>query len=357
MSIRVGVIGASFAKKAFLPALTVISDAEVVAIASARMTSAKDAAEAFGVTNFYDNWQAMLAQHEFDLICIATPTNMHAPMAIAAMEAGAHVLCEKPTAMNVVEVQRMVDTAERLDRLHMVDHELRFNPNRRKAQQLIAEGVLGQVNHAHVVSIGASWSNPASRPKGDWWSSAGAGGGRLGANGSHQIDMLRWWLGEVTEVCGEVLTMVPDRVDKHTGETWTATADDVAHLMLYTERDTLATVFMSGVARHNFGNHTQVFGSEGTLLLSNEDERLLLARGDGPLEDITVYDPHADLPGINKGIWNVSVVGLLKEFTAAIREGRAIREGATLYDGLETQRVMDAVRLSTTERRWIKIER
>lgn len=355
MTVKVGIIGASFAKRAYLPALAVIPEVEVIAISSARKASAQSAAELFGIANVYDSWQQMLSSHKFDLVCIATPPNLHAPMSIAAMEHGADVLCEKPMAMSVSEAKKMLTTAVRLGRRHMVNHEMRFNPNRRKAQKLIKEGKLGIVRHAHVVSISSSWANPTSRPKGDWWSLAEAGGGRLGANGSHQIDLLRWWLGEVKSVCGETLTMIPDRFDEYTGELWTATADDVVHFMLYTEHNILATVFISSVARHNFGNHTQVFGSEGTILISNEDERLLYAEGDGPFRDISEADPNARLPGINQSVWEVSTVGAIKEFIRAIWEDRPLREGATFHDGLAVQRIMDAIRTSSNEKRWITV--
>lgn len=355
MSIRVGVVGASFAKAAFLPALAHCEGVEVVALASARLSSASETAKAFGVPYAYDDWSKMLSEHQLDLVCIATPTVTHAPITLAALEAGAHVLCEKPTAMDAAEAKAMLEKAESLGRIHMIDHELRFNPNRQKIARLIAEGAIGAVRHAHIVNITSSWADPASRPKDDWWSLEAMGGGRLGANGSHQVDLLRWWFGEVTEVCGEVKTIIAERVDKHTGEPWTATADDLAHLMLYTESGVLATVFMSGVARHNLGNHTQIFGSEGTILLSNEDERLLIAQPGGDFEDISENDPNAQLPGVNKGIWNVSVVRLMRELTGAIREGRGLREGATFVDGLRNQQVLDAVKRSGRERRWIRL--
>ena len=76
----------------------------------------------------------MLAEHPLDLVCIATPTVQHAPMTLAALDAGAHVLCEKPTAMNAAEARAMLDRAETLGRVHMIDHELRFNPNRRRSR-------------------------------------------------------------------------------------------------------------------------------------------------------------------------------------------------------------------------------
>lgn len=352
---KFAVVGASFARAAYLPALRHVPDAEVVAVASNRLESARSAAEAFGVPHAYADWREMLDRHRPDAVLIATPTDTHAAITLAALDAGAHVVCEKPTAMDAAEARSMLEKAEALGRVHMIDHELRFNPNRRRIAELIASGELGEIRHVNIANIGSSWADPASRPRGDWWSLAEQGGGRLGANGSHQVDMVRWWLGEVHSVIGEALTMVPARVDKTTGEPWTATADDVSYLTLRMLSEARVQVFMSGVAAHNIGNLTQVFGSKGTITLSNEDEKLYFAKAGQGFEDITADDPNARLEGLNKGIWNVSVVGALREFASAIAEDRPLREGATFRDGVANQRVLDAVKTSTATRAWVDL--
>lgn len=355
MTIKAAVIGASFAKEAYLPALKTVEDVEVVAIASARMGSAQDAARAFNIPNAYDDWRAMLDKHPVDLVGIATPTMYHAPMALAALAAGAHVICEKPMAMNSDEALLMLEKAEALKRVHIIGHELRFNPNRRKIHLLIADGVIGQVRHINIVNISSTWGDPASRPAGDWLSSEEMGGGRLGANGSHQFDLLRFWLGDVGAISGQVATMVADRLDKASGDSWTATADDQVSFTAEMQNGALASVFLSGVARHNIGNHVQIFGSEGTIKLSDGEEKLWLAHTGKEFQDISESDPNASLPGIGKGIWNVSFVGLVQEVTSAIREGRKLRWGATFADGLKCQQAMDAVRQSWKERRWVTV--
>ncbi len=352
---KVGIIGASFARAAYLPALKHVAGAEAVAIASHRLDSAQSAAAAFGIAHAYDDWQEMLDTHALDLVLIASPTDTHAPMTLAALDKGAHVLCEKPTAMDAVEAQAMLARAEALGRVHMIDHEMRFNPNRMRIAELIADGSLGEIRHVNIANIASTWANPASRSAGDWWSLANRGGGRLGANGSHQVDMLRWWLGPVASVVGQALTIVPDRLDKHTGAPWTATADDLSHFTMTMRNGALAQIFMSGVAAHNMGNLTQVFGSKGTITLSNEDEKLFFAKAGQSFEEITVADPNAALEGLNPGIWNVSLVAALRELTAAITEGRKLDSGATFFDGLANQLVLDAVRTSTTERCWIDL--
>lgn len=116
----------------------------------------------------------------------------------------------------------------------------------------------------------------------------------------------------------------------------------------------LAQVFMSGVAAHNMGNLTQVFGSKGTVIPDNADEKLMFAKPGQGFEDITEPDPNASLPGLNPGIWNVPVVAVMQELAAAIDENRPLKRGATFVDGLANQNVLDAVRLSGVERRLVR---
>jgi len=351
---KVAIIGASFARAAYLPALRHVQGATVVAIASARLDRARAVADEFGVPHAYDDWQAMLESHAFDLVCIATPTVLHAPQTLAALAAGAHVLCEKPAAMDAREAHAMLTAAEAAGRLHVIDHELRFNPNRMRIASLIADGTLGEIRHVIISNIGAAWNDPRSRARDDWWSLASEGGGRLGANGSHQVDLLRWWLGEVSWITGAAPVVVPQRYDSVTGQPWTATADDVAYFTAEMASGTVAQVFISSVAARTMSNVTQIFGSRGTLLLDNQDERLWLSHGTSAFEEISVADPNAGLPGIGAGIWNVSVVGLFQSLGLAIQQGHPLRQAATFADGFATQCVLDAVRQSGVERRWMR---
>lgn len=355
MTIRTAVFGASFARAAYLPALRTVPDVELVAIASNRLESARSAAAEFGIPHAYDDWRTLLDRHPVDLVCIATPTVYHAPMALAALDAGAHVICEKPMAMDASESAQMLESAQAKGRVHLIGHELRFNPNRARIAQLIAEGRLGRIQHVNILNVSNTWGDPASRPAGDWWSDAAMGGGRLGANGSHQIDLLRFWLGEVGAVSGQLATCVPNRVDKATGAAWIATADDQVSFSAEMQSGALVSVFLSGVARHSTGNQTHIFGSEGTIRLFDNDEKLFYAPAGGDFQEMSEADPNAALPGIGKGIWNAAVVGLIGEATTAIREGRQPQRGATFADGLACQQAMDAIRVSWAERRWVRL--
>lgn len=352
---RIAIIGASFARLAYLPALRHVDGAEVVAIASARLDSARSAAAEFNVPNAFDDWRAMLDNCRPDAVLIASPTDTHADMVLAALDAGAHVLCEKPTAMNAGEAAAMLDRAQSLGRTHMLGHELRFNPNRRRMAELIADGTLGEVRHVEIANIGSAWNDPASRPIGDWWSLAERGGGRLGANGSHQVDLARWWLGPVASVGATVRTFVADRVDPKTGTRWTATADDFVDMTLSMRSGAVVHIVMSAVAAGNFGNSTRVFGSKASLVLSNEDEKLYLIDAGGTPRDVSVADANDGLAGLRPGIWTVSQVAALRAFVSAAVARSLPDEGATFHDGLANQQVLDASLSASRERRVVDL--
>jgi predicted dehydrogenase len=355
MKIRVGLIGSSFAKAAYLPALNTVPDVEVVAISSGKLANAQAVAAEFAIPHAYDDWQRMLGEHSFDLVGVVTPPVYHAEMIGRALDNGAHVICEKPTAMNATEARHMLDRAQQLGRVHMMGHELRFNPNRRLIKRLIDDGAIGTVRHVNITNISPTWGNPASRAKDDWWSLAHMGGGRLGANGSHQIDLLRWWLGEIGSLSGQIAVMVPNRVDKTTGEAWVATADDQVSFTAEMQSGALASVFLSGVARHSLSNSVHIFGSEGTIKLVDSEEKVWLARTGEDFQDLSQPDPNAGLPGIGAGIWNVSFVALMQHAIASIRANAQPTEGATFHDGWRNQVAMDAVRASWAERRWVTL--
>ena len=169
------------------------------------------------------------------------------------------------------------------------------------------------------------------------------------------IDLLRFWLGDIGAVSGQVATMVPERFDKDTGAPWRATADDYFSFTAEMRNGALCSAFVSFAGRHGTGNQTQIFGAEGTIMLDESDEKLLVARVGEDFQDMSLRDRNADLPGIGAGIWNVSFVALMEELTAAIREERQLARGATFADGHQCQIALDALRQSSRERRWVAL--
>ena len=128
---------------------------------------------------------------------------------------------------------------------------------------LIHGGDLGDIRHVNISNIGASWNDPASRPKGDWWSDAAMGGGRLGANGSHQVDMVRWWLGEPAAVIGQALTVVArPGSTRRPVRRGPQPRDDLAYLTMEMRSGALAQIFMSRRRGCEYGQRNPDFRLE-----------------------------------------------------------------------------------------------
>jgi predicted dehydrogenase len=343
MTVRIGIIGTGFAEKVQMPALGHVEGARVVAVASGHRESAERSAAAFGIERVCGTWEELVGLDEVDLVVISSPPHTHAPAAIAALGAGKHVLCEKPMALDLAEAGRMVEAAEASGRLALVDHELRFNPNRRRARALVADGYVGRVLH-----VSALYRANIGRRHGtfNWWFQTATGGGLLGAVGSHVIDTVRWWLGEVEEVDCRLRTFVETRPDAKTGEPRRVESDDFARFTLGMHEGATVEASLSSVAPGPTAHRFEVVGTEGALVL--DDERLTLAgwRG-GAEEDLTEPDPARGLEGLPNPLWAPSFVHFAREIVAAIGEGRTEVPGAaTFRDGAATQAVLDAARRS-----------
>jgi len=343
--IRIGFIGSGFARRVQLPGLAFVPGAKATAIASGHRANAEAVAREFGLQVFTDG--AELARSaDVDVVVVSSTPDSHARHAIAALEAGKHVLCEKPMALDALEAAQMVTASEqRPDRLAWIDHELRYEPNRRRARELIRSNAIGEVRHVELSLkpyLRGDGRPQASDAPWNWWFDVSRGGGILGAVGSHLIDLCRFWTGtEIIYVAGLVATFVKQRTDV-TGTVRPVTADDFASCVLQLGSGSVATITLSTVAHHGPGHHGQVTGSEGTLVLSGET-KLEFGKPGGPLEDISAPDDLWEKTKPNN-MWARSFVRLMREMVQVIRGGAPQGEPATFRDGWQVQRVLDAVR-------------
>ena len=346
MTVRIGFIGSGFARRVQLPALAFVPGTRATAIASGHRANAEAVAREFGVPHVFDDGVELAGSADVDLVVISSTPDSHARYAIAALEAGKHVLCEKPTALDAYEAVQMLAASERRpDRFAWVDHELRYEPNRRRARELIRSRAIGDVRHIELSLkpyLRGDGRPQASDAPWTWWFDGARGGGILGAVGSHLIDLCRYWTdSEVAYVAGLVETFVTERTDAD-GVKRPVTADDFASSVLRMASGAVVTLTLSTVANHGPGHLGQVTGSEGTLLLTGET-KLELAKAGGPLEDVSAPDDLWEKTKLNN-MWARSFVRLLRDMVRVIGGGVAEGEPASFRDGWQVQRVLDAIR-------------
>ncbi len=208
--IRVGVIGTGFGATVHLPALAYLPETEVVAICSRRPDRALAAALDYGIPSHLTDYRELVRDPGVEAVVVASPPHLHHQMSLAALEAGKHVLCEKPMARNLAEARDMVKIADRVGVVAMVNHQLRFLPVRARIKELIDEAYIGEPHAATLTVHRSSLNDPYERPFG-WLMEQEKAGGMLGAVGSHHVDALRWWFGEIKGVAGATATMVKRR--------------------------------------------------------------------------------------------------------------------------------------------------
>ncbi|HEV7844565.1 MAG TPA: Gfo/Idh/MocA family oxidoreductase, partial [Pyrinomonadaceae bacterium] len=329
-SIGIGIIGSGFARTTQLPGFRACEGARLVAIASGHRENAERVAREFDIEHVADDWRGVIARQDVDLVSIVTPPVTHMEMALAALDAGKAVLCEKPMAMNSEEADRMRRRAGETGLLALIDHELRFLPGRLQAHALLQGGEIGNVHHAKLHF--RSDSRASTDRKWDWWSDASSGGGVLGAVGSHAVDAFRWMLGaEISQVFCSLVTHVTERPDAQTGAPRPVTTDDEANLILRLEDSKLtkgatAAISLSVVESGPAENRLELFGSEGALMIEEGGELWHSPRGAGEWTRLEAErGPLAE--GMNDGGWSRGFTIFSRAIVEALREGRSTIEG------------------------------
>jgi predicted dehydrogenase len=281
--VRVGVIGTGFGR-AHVRAFGAHPRAVVTAVCSADAGRARSVAAELGVPYAYGDHRALLDEAPVDAISIASPPNLHRPMAVDALEAGKHVLCEKPLAGTLSDARALVPAARRSKLVHGVDQWLRYLPSSRYARELIDEGAIGRPLSAvdsTFVNVASYYGNPDASPrKIAWFSSRDQAGGLLLAAASHTCDRLRWLFGPVQSVSGTVRTSEPEVVLPD-GRVIHVDSPDAAHAIF---RFTSGVVALEQIAPAAWPRTTlrlEVHGDQGALLVEwiAGEEIVKLARG------------------------------------------------------------------------------
>ena len=336
------VVGTGFGCRVHVPALRA-AGFDVVALVGTDADRTARRAERSGVPASYTDLDAALALPDVAAVTIATPPHAHAPVAIAAVGAGKHVVCEKPFALHTPEARRMLDAAEQAGVTNLVGHEFRWATERAVGGRAIASGAIGQPRFATFVSYVPLVADPEARvPR--WWFDRDAGGGWLGASGSHIVDQIRTWLGEFASVSAR-LNVVSAR---------DGVAED-SFTVRFTLVDGVEGVLQQTAAAWGpYGGIARVAGTDGSLW--TEGDAVWLADRDG--ERRLPVPPDLALPGAPEESddprhrfthLELGPYTRLCEVLRAGVDGRPIDAPVavpTFADGVACMEVLDAIRAS-----------
>lgn len=352
-SLRAGVIGLGMGR-VHAQAYAKLPGVDLVALSDLSEVRLQENAEKLNLPEsaLYTDYKTMLNDASLDIVSIATPNNLHAPITIDVLNAGCHAICEKPLAITVADGQRMIDVAKANNRRLMVMYNKRQRVDMQWIGEMIKRGDLGTVYH-----INASWRRETGIPARGWFGDKTlAGGGPLFDLGVHMLDMILWSLDypQVKTVSGQVRSLFGNRDLKTWGTLTEAfTVEDGAVGFLRLAGD-VSVILQATWAEHTTPGEDRMYleiqGTAGTAIMdvpnyTNDDT-------------VTVYREVNGAPVITKPHlnWNQlhSVEGFIAKTLEAINTGDpAPAEGE---QGLITVGILEAIYESARTGREIAFE-
>src|SRR5580658_2459191 len=383
-TLRVGLIGYKFMGKAhsnawrqinhFFPELP--AKIELTAICGRDPAAVERARALFGWARAETDWRKIVAAPDIDIVDISTGNDTHCEMALAALQAGKAVVCEKPLARNLAEARLMLAAARRSGSVHLVCHNYRRIPAIALARQMIEAGELGgSIRHFHA-RYAQDWLVNPNFPRTWRMQKNLAGSGAHGDINAHIIDLGRYLVGEVKEVCGMMETFIKERPlpepgsvppqPAASGQKGKVTVDDAVSWIGRFENGAMASLEATRFALGR-KNHIaiEINGDQGSLYFDFEDMNRLKfyseksAAGRHGFTDIIVTDREAHPyarnwwpPGHIIG-YEHTFVNTFADFVQAVAAGAPVHP--TFLDGARCMAVMEAVAESSAERKWVRV--
>lgn len=382
--LRVGLIGAGFMGKAhsmayasmpmfFWPAPAIPVRA---VIAEATEELAAEGAARFGFESSTGDWRRVIEDPTIDIVDIATPNHLHPEMAIAAAQAGKHIICEKPLARTAGEAKAMLDAVTAAGVVNMVAFNYRRTPAIALAKKYIEEGAIGEIVNFRGTYL-QDWSADPQSPLSWRFQKDIAGSGAIGDIGTHVVDLARYLAGEISAVNGLARTIIAERPQQSGGRDALGTArsggelgpvdvDDEMMTMLKFANGAVGSIeaTRNGYGRNNFIT-VEVHGTEGSIYFNYErrDElQVFFADDPGDRRGFrTVYTGPAHPYG--EGLWPIPALGIGYGETKIIEAYdlfRCIVEGTeaspNFHDGWRISLIADAIMESSTSGSWITID-
>lgn len=338
---------------------------------------ADEAKARFGFDEASADWKSVIARDDIDVVDICTPNNVHAEIAIAAAEAGKHIICEKPLARGAEEAKPMLDAVEKAGVIHMVAFNYRRTPAVQLAKKYIDEGRIGEVRNFRGTYL-QDWSADPDGPLSWRFQKSIAGSGAIGDIGTHVVDMAHFLVGPIAEVCAMTPTYIKTRPVQSGGLDKLGASDknaDAERAAVDVDDEVVSLLKFKGGAigsleatRNGYGRNNfitfEIHGTKGSIYFNYErrDElQVMFAEDPADARGFrTVYTgpahPYGDglwpIPGLGIGYSETKIVECY-DFFRAIQSG--VQPSPSFADGYECELVADALLRSGATSQWEQV--
>jgi len=378
--LRTAVFGTGFMGRVHTEGIRRLGNVEVVAIAGSSEEKARKFADEVSVPGATGDYRTLLADPTLDAVHVCTPNALHFPMAMAALDAGKAVLCEKPLATTVAEAEQLVAKAKEKDLANCTFHNLRYYPMVQQMRRLREAGELGE-----IYAVQGTYSQDWLLYDTDWnWRIDTSANGRSRAFadiGTHWCDMVEHVTGQrITSLCADLQTFHKTRkrpkgsVETFSGKTLQPsdyesvpidTEDFAAVILRMGERTRGAfTVSQISAGRKN-RLCLEIYGSKGSVTWDQEKpDELWMGQRNEP-NRLVVKDPslmleaargYADLPGGHSEGYDDTFKQLFRRFYRTVADKGAAVEYPQFVDGLRQLRILDKVLQSSQARAWVDLD-
>lgn len=365
--IGVAVVGTGFGQKIHIPGFQAHHRTEVVAVYHRDLDKAQAIASTHNIPYACDSIEDIVAIPEVEGVSISTPPFLHFEMAKKVLEAGKHLLLEKPTALTANEARELYKLANKSQTnlesksartIATMNFEFRFIPAWQMLAELLATGYVGEKRLIKIDWL-VSGRADANRPW-NWYSQKEQGGGVLGATGSHVFDYINWLFGPPQRLSGQLITGISVRPDPNdSGKLKPVDADDSCTLMLELAGGIPCQVCLSSVTYQGRGHWVEIYGSNGTLVLGSDNQqdyvhgfRLWGSQGGQPLAEIKIPQ-RLEFPQVYPDGRIAPFIRVVDKWIEAIDGGESLIP--SLREGVYSQLLMDLTQESNATGTWVNV--
>jgi predicted dehydrogenase len=378
--IKTAMIGTGFMGKVHAEQVRRLGNVEIAAVASATDQLAKDFGDQIGVERTTGDYTTILADPSIEAVHVLTPNALHYPVSKAALQAGKHVLCEKPFTVTVDEARDLVELAAKTRKANALEHNLRYYPVVQQIRRMIESGDLGE-----ILIVQGTYSQDWLLYDTDWnWRIDAKENGPLramGDIGSHWMDMIQHLTGlRITAVCADLQTFHKTRkkpkgpIETFAGKTlkpedYTPVpidTDDFGAVLLHLgdrARGAFTVSQMSAGCKNKFA--FEIYGTKSGVAWNQErPDELWIGQRNTP-NQLIVKDPsllypkaaaYADLPGGHSEGYDDAHKQVFKRFYAKVADPSAPVDYPTFEDGLKGMILLEKVLESARKRAWVDVD-